>query len=68
MMLMIMTLTVGRDLRLDLDGLYVGDLDSLLVVDPRSGALQRARVCLELHLGVLRLRHLRVGRHEILDA
>ena len=65
--MMLMVLTVGCDLRLDLDGLYVGDLDSLLVVDPRSGALQRARVRLELHLGVLRLRHLRVGRHEILD-
>ena len=64
---MLVTLTIGRDLRLDLDGLYVGDLDSLLVVDPGSGALQRARVRLELHLGVLRLRHLRVGRNEILD-
>ena len=66
--MMLVTLTVGRDLRLDLYGLYVGDLDSRLVVDPGSGALQRARVRLELHLGVLRLRHLRVGRHEILDA
>ena len=64
----LMVLTVGGDLRLDLYGLYVGDLDSLLVVDPGSGALQRARVRLELHLRVLRLRHLRVGRNEILDA
>ena len=66
--MMLMVLTVGCDLCLDLDGLYIGDLDPLLVVDPSSGALQRARVRLELHLGVLRLGHLRVGRHEILDA
>ena len=64
---MFVILTVGSHAHLDLDGLYIRDFDSPLIVDPGSRSLQCARIRLELHLRVLGLRHLRVGRREILD-